>query len=251
VCQELLNVLPFWKIRTWQIAWNNKNELTSEPVNVWRLWLCQCLYARIGVRLYVLVNYISTNSNIKHTWYAVDADLRTQQIVLSLYYGSKFWPILLQIVGLLVLNGKIRDFKYVPKYRHAQQNLQIYRLLVSAYQLSNHQTYSISIYIHIHIYIYIYLTESQHLKLRDFTSFNVNLKRRNCPSARCASAVNAIRCDAGYVQWSTIFKLIMLIRGTQISSVRIVIFSVLHYSSCFSFVVSYFAYFLYVPVLSL
>jgi hypothetical protein len=32
---------------------------------------------------------------------------------------------------------------YIPK-RHAQQNLQIYRLLVLAFQLSHHQTYSIS-----------------------------------------------------------------------------------------------------------
>jgi len=36
---------------------------------------------------------------------------------------------------------------------------------------------------------------------RDFTLFNVDFKRRNCPSARSASAANAIDRDIAILKW--------------------------------------------------
>jgi hypothetical protein len=37
---------------------------------------------------------------------------------------------------------------------------------------------------------------------RDFSLFNVDFKRRNCPSARCASAANAIDRDNAILKWT-------------------------------------------------
>jgi hypothetical protein len=37
---------------------------------------------------------------------------------------------------------------------------------------------------------------------RDFISFSVDFKRRNCPSTRCASAANVIDSDIAIVKWT-------------------------------------------------